>query len=173
MNHDSSAQPSDTGRDTAPWYRQFWPWFIIALPLSAVIAGTITLVIAYRNADDVVVDNYYQEGRAINRDLDEERLARRLGLRAQLSQHDGALSVQMLSKAPLPWPDTLSLTLRHPTQAIKDKQFVLKRASDQGLYRSKAPHLDGDWYVTLSDSRWRMEQRLAIGETPVTLESAL
>ena len=26
-------------RDTQPWYKYFWPWFIIALPASAVVAG--------------------------------------------------------------------------------------------------------------------------------------
>lgn len=26
-----------------PWYRQMWPWILIALPLSAVVACAITL----------------------------------------------------------------------------------------------------------------------------------
>ncbi|HEY3488245.1 MAG TPA: FixH family protein [Gammaproteobacteria bacterium] len=37
-----------------PWYRQFWPWFLIALPASALIASSITCVIALRHADEVV-----------------------------------------------------------------------------------------------------------------------
>ena len=40
-----------------PWYRQFWPWFIIALPASAVVASFITLWIAISNPDQVVVDD--------------------------------------------------------------------------------------------------------------------
>ncbi|MFT7320700.1 FixH family protein, partial [Congregibacter sp.] len=31
-----------------PWYQQFWPWFLIALPGSVVIAGLSTLYIANR-----------------------------------------------------------------------------------------------------------------------------
>jgi len=57
QNHDSNPVP---GQDV-PWYRQFWPWFIIALPASAVIASFITLWIAISNPDTMVVtDDEYQ-----------------------------------------------------------------------------------------------------------------
>lgn len=39
-----------------PWYRQFWPWFIIALPASVVIASMFTLWLAISNPDHLVVD---------------------------------------------------------------------------------------------------------------------
>ena len=45
-----------------PWYRQFWPWFIIALPVSAVIASFITLWLAVSNPVTLVVnDEEYRE----------------------------------------------------------------------------------------------------------------
>jgi len=50
--YSSETQP---GHDT-PWYRQFWPWFIIALPASAVAAGLLTLWIAMSNPDHLVID---------------------------------------------------------------------------------------------------------------------
>ena len=40
-----------------PWYRQFWPWFIIALPASAVVASFFTLWLAISNPDPLVVDD--------------------------------------------------------------------------------------------------------------------
>ena len=40
-----------------PWYRQFWPWFIIALPASAVIASFFTLWLAISNPDQLVVSD--------------------------------------------------------------------------------------------------------------------
>jgi hypothetical protein len=44
-----------------PWYRQFWPWFIIALPASAVIASFISLWLAVSNPDQLVVtDDEYR-----------------------------------------------------------------------------------------------------------------
>ena len=42
--------------DTEPWYKQFWPWFIIALPLTAVIASVATLLIAINNPDYIVLE---------------------------------------------------------------------------------------------------------------------
>ncbi len=35
--------------DSKPWYKQFWPWFVISLPATAVVAGLITVVIAVQN----------------------------------------------------------------------------------------------------------------------------
>jgi hypothetical protein len=44
-----------------PWYRQFWPWFIIALPASVVVASFITLWLAISNPDPLVIeDDEYQ-----------------------------------------------------------------------------------------------------------------
>jgi len=42
--------------DTKPWYKQFWPWFLISIPLLTVIAGIITLIIALKNPDYLVVE---------------------------------------------------------------------------------------------------------------------
>lgn len=45
-----------------PWYKQFWPWFIIALPASVVIASFFTLWLAISNPDHLVVtDGEYLE----------------------------------------------------------------------------------------------------------------
>ena len=50
-----------------PWYRQFWPWFIIALPASVVVASFITLWLAISNPDHLIIDdNEYQR---LNSDL--------------------------------------------------------------------------------------------------------
>ena len=34
-----------------PWFRQFWPWFLIAIPLAGIIMASITAAVAVRNAD--------------------------------------------------------------------------------------------------------------------------
>jgi uncharacterized protein len=39
-----------------PWYRQFWPWFLIAIPLAGVVMATITATYAYRHADIEIHD---------------------------------------------------------------------------------------------------------------------
>jgi len=47
--------------DAVPWYRQPWPWFLIALPAAAVIGSIVTVVLAIVSADGVVPD-YYERG---------------------------------------------------------------------------------------------------------------
>ncbi len=39
-----------------PWYREPWPWVIIAIPLAAVIMGITTLYLAVSNPDYLVID---------------------------------------------------------------------------------------------------------------------
>ena len=60
--------------DSQPWYRQFWPWFLIALPATVVVAGLTTWWIAAHKADSLVVDDYYKEGLAINRQLRKQNI---------------------------------------------------------------------------------------------------
>jgi len=38
-----------------PWYREPWPWVLIAIPLLAVIAGTVTFWLAVAHPDYLVV----------------------------------------------------------------------------------------------------------------------
>jgi hypothetical protein len=39
-----------------PWYKEPWPWVIIAIPASAVIMGFTTLYLAITNPDHLVVE---------------------------------------------------------------------------------------------------------------------
>ena len=48
--------------ENVPWFKQFWPWFIIALPAAAVIASFVTLWLAISNPDHVIVtDDEYRQ----------------------------------------------------------------------------------------------------------------
>ncbi|MFN2376686.1 MAG: FixH family protein [Candidatus Binatia bacterium] len=40
--------------DSKPWYRQFWPWFLILLPATSVVFSFATLYVALRDADEVL-----------------------------------------------------------------------------------------------------------------------
>lgn len=51
----------DDRTDTLPWYRQFWPWFIIALPSVVVVASIITIVIAVSSQDRLVKQDEHQK----------------------------------------------------------------------------------------------------------------
>lgn len=150
--------------DTAPWYRQFWPWFIIALPASAVVAGLTTLYIATINRDTLVEDDYYKEGLAINEDLARARRATELGITAELT-YDARTGEVVLATTGVP-DETRQLTLRfvHPTLAERDVTALVVRAAD-GRYRTQlAPLAAANWHVQLQPDAadWRLETRLAL-----------
>lgn len=41
-------------KQSAPWFKQFWPWFLIALPGSVVLASIFTLYLAVQHAPVVI-----------------------------------------------------------------------------------------------------------------------
>ena len=53
---DELSQP----RQANPWYREPWPWILMAGPATVVVAGIVTAWIAVANQDPLVVDNYYK-----------------------------------------------------------------------------------------------------------------
>lgn len=59
--------------DTVAWYKQFWPWFLIALPTIVVIASLFTVYIAVTNPDPVIEDDYYRQGLTINKKLEAQQ----------------------------------------------------------------------------------------------------
>jgi len=55
--------------DTKVWWRYGYVWFLIAGPLTVIVAGVITFNIAVRSPDPVIDQNYYQHGLDINKTL--------------------------------------------------------------------------------------------------------
>ncbi len=142
-----------------PWYRQFWPWFIMALPASAVVAGISTVVIAVKNQDSLVRDDWYKEGRAINQNMARDESAGRLGIVANVHVDalTGEITVSLKHDNPAQaTPSQLQLALSHPTQADADQSVVLLRGSD-GIYHGHLQRaLHGRFDIELGDSEWRL-----------------
>ena len=44
------------------WHREFWPWFIVALIGSVVLASVATIFLAFKFDDAAAVGNYQREG---------------------------------------------------------------------------------------------------------------
>lgn len=47
---------SPDGTEVRPWYREPWPWVLIALPLLTVIASGFTFWLAVSHPDDLVAE---------------------------------------------------------------------------------------------------------------------
>jgi hypothetical protein len=135
---------------TPPWYRHFWPWFILALLGTAVAASIATVLLAFANQDSLVRDDWYREGVAINRRLERDQNARRLGLRASASIDAASGEVHLeFTGAAAPQLAAIAFELSHPTQAHRDLRVVLARTAP-GRFRGQLPRgLDGRWYARL------------------------
>jgi hypothetical protein len=119
--------------ENLPWYRQFWPWFLIALPATVVVAGLSTVWIAARHADSLVVDDYYKDGLAINQRLFKQERARKLGISAHLDYLGGTIEVTLTGAVE---PPALTLNLSHPLDAALDHELSLAQIQP-GIYRTK------------------------------------
>ena len=147
----------NTALHSKPWYREPWPWFLISLPATAVIAGLATVWIAYQSADGLVVGDYYKAGLAINQTLARDDAARALALVATLQGEAGALMLTLTGRLPA-FPDQLTLTLAHPTRQGMDQTLMLSHAGG-GRYRASMPAMPpGKWHAQLTDtaSTWRL-----------------
>lgn len=140
-----------------PWYRQFWPWFLILLPGTAVVASLYTLIIANQYADDLVVDDYYKEGLAINRQLKRQNEARVLELRATFTSQQRQLDIQL--EGPIE-ASQLRLLLSHAMESDQDFAVPVQQIG-RGHYRVLLPQvLKGRWHWTLDEgvsSHWRLD----------------
>lgn len=144
------------------WYKQFWPWFLIILPLCAVVASFTTLKIALSNSDSLVAEDYYKEGKAINMDLSKVQYAKQLGMQFSLEQnHHEVLLTQHGGPA---YQAALKVEFYHPTLADKDLKLTVT-ADANHVYRITLPDvLTGPWEVRLEgfDGKWRIHQRVEL-----------
>jgi hypothetical protein len=156
-----------------PWYREPWPWFLISLPATAVIAGLTTVWIAATNSDGLVVGDYYKAGLAINQTLARDDAARELALAATIEQQDGTLALALAGRL-AGYPEQLSLTLAHPTRPGMDQTLSLHHAGG-GHYRAALPVMPaGKWHALLTDAKstWRLSGVVHTPfDQPVTLSA--
>ena len=162
--------------DTKPWYRQFWPWFIIALPAAAVVAGLTTLWISMQTTDSLILRSEDGIRKEADRRVTAQRLATELGLAALVDINRETSSVVAVVPAGKldDVPATLEFELSHPAFADRDVAITLNKAlpdAEGNLvwvgYLVNVP--DGRYYAVLragSDWRltaeWRGEASLAL-----------
>jgi hypothetical protein len=129
------------------------------MPLVAVIAGIATIWLAATSADGLVTDDYYKEGLAINRELARDRKAASLRLAATLFMRDEAHLALDLRGAMQSVPDSLLLTLTHPTRSGQDAKIHLQGMGN-GHYIGQIDDgvKPGKWRLILEDpgGGWRL-----------------
>jgi len=159
-------------RSATPWYREPWPWLLMAGPGIVIVASFVTLYLAISRADPMVVDNYYKEGLAINRVLERDRVASSKGYRAQVlvSADHTRLRVHVQSNDAL--PAQLRLRLIHPTKGGLDRELVLQQ-TQAGWYEGSVQLVQSvRWDVELGDlqQQWRLSGDWYPSDAAFTLE---
>ena len=142
--------------DTTPWYRQFWPWFLIVLPGSVVVAALTTVYIANKGADDLVVSDYYKNGLSINKQIEKQQRAASLGIEAQIFILEQTFQVRLKNH---PTQDTLRLILSHPLEADQDQEIPLAEVA-AGLYHGELIRpVSENWHWRLEPvaGEWRLD----------------
>ena len=184
----SSAQVPDDNmqrEDTDPWYRQFWPWFIIALPAFAVVAGLYTLWLAGQTTDSLVIQSDDGINVATERNIAAEQEAQRLGLIAiiDINADSGAVRVTISGDTDAGLSPSLQLQLRHPTMISRDAVIELQQAMrSPGGEPTWAGHFlsppTGRYYVFLSPgdaltpgAAWQLSGVWS-GQSSLTLDTA-
>ena len=155
--------------DTTHWYKQFWPWFLILLPGCAVVASIITIMIANKDNDGLVVDDYYKAGLAINQTMERKQRARELGLQAQFNYANTLITLRLGARDNTEIKDIAALKLNfiHPTQRRYDITVPLKHAGD-GQFIGQLEKLPAaNWYLQLEpagrkNKSWRIDARIQL-----------
>ena len=139
-----------------PWYREPWPWILIAGPAAVIAASMVTIYLAVASSDGLVAEDYYKQGLAINQVLAREDAAERLGLVARVDPRAGRLWLRLSGRAPL--PGALLVRLAYATRAGRDRELRLTRVGAD-LYEAALPALPpGHWRIHVDDpaGSWRL-----------------
>lgn len=146
-----------------PWYRQRWFWLVAAPPIAAVVGGLLTVWIAVRHADALVVDDYARIGRAFELDQSRDKRARSYGVRAalQLDRASGAFELTVHGVPAKP----LDLKLLHPTDPAGDRRLTVSPDAD-GRYVGRLKPLDATrraLEIASPQQGWRLRGVLPAG----------
>lgn len=148
--------------DTKPWYKQLWPWILIMLPVFAFARGGWAFYIMMQNQPEMVVDDYYREGRTINNRLEKYREAALRNLEAHVLVIGNRAVVRFAENAVL--GETLHLDFHHTTLGAQDFDVVAERSGEL-LYVATLPHTPrGRFRLVVSDDskEWRLRVTLDV-----------
>lgn len=149
--------------DSKPWYKQFWPWFVIALPMASVAISLTLVYYAVKYKVSLVRENWYKDGVAINVELDEQKKAKQDGLKAFVTYtaKDNTIMVRIKNLDTRVEPE-LTLDLIHPTLEKRDQTVELVRTPDNAYFAKLTSTPSGFYYthITSEKGHWEIDSKV-------------
>jgi len=153
-----------------PYYREFWFWGVMAPLIAVQFVVAALLTAALYGADDVVVDNYYKQGRLINQSFAQDARATELELVADLSfnMDSGEVTLAVSAVESLSLPGRLLLVMDHPVRAELDQHLELRRTGERRYSAELDRAPEHEWFLTLypeldldqrREAQWRLRGR--------------
>ncbi|MEI8656312.1 FixH family protein [Vibrio sp. Hal054] len=144
-----------------PWYKQFWPWFLIILPLTVVVWTIVTVIVFSNNSVSLVTEDYYKKGKGINVDLSKIHIAKDLGLNAAVSSQGNEIIIQF-NKGKLDHYPAIQAMFAHRTLADRDFSQLIT-ADAKGNYKiTRDDEMQGPWFIELTphNGEWLVQGRV-------------
>lgn len=148
--------PGDMQQARLPWFREPWPWILMAGPAVVVVAAAVTLWLAIKSSDGLVTDDYYKQGIEINKTVARDELAAMLELGARL-RFEAGLALTLTAREGVTLPGEVRVSFIHPTRDGLDRTLALQGSG--GEYRGPLPDLaPGQWQLLIEDPAraWRL-----------------
>ena len=150
---------TNMNQDTTPWFKQFWPWFLISIPFITICYCALMIYMAITTENSLVSDNYYKDGLAINQSLSMDKKAKELNISAELNSFESSRVSLKLNGDFSETPSFLTLKLLHPT--IDGRDIDIKLLPEPGgIYSAllETP-LKGRWHIDIisQDATWRLK----------------
>ncbi|MFN3236082.1 MAG: FixH family protein [Pseudomonadales bacterium] len=154
--------------------RSYWPYALFSIPFAAVLFGIVMITTALYFPDDVVVDQYYKEGMAINERIADSEKAKALKI-AAVVKLDELVSAEITGST----NSLHQLNFHHVTDENRDlslnlikqgERFVALESSGVSAQMAEP----GVWYVELVgvEQQWRLTRRLKMPLTEFALGEA-
>lgn len=153
-----------------PWYREPWPWILMAGPVIVIVAAIYTAYLAVSSSDGLVADDYYKQGLAVNKTIASSEFAQKQGLAVSLRVVPDGFAIKLSARDKgFVAPQALLVTLSHPTRAGLDQTTTFARVGDEYAGNLRLP-ASGHWIVLIEDEAktWRLMGNVVLpasGET--------
>lgn len=153
-----------------PWYKQFWPWFLISLPVTVmIVCGVIIYLSVSQGNFSMVVDDYYKRGKTINAIIEHVEEAQRRNISFEFIANNGVFELRYKTGKPEEL-SALKVHFIHATQASKDFDLMVTGSAD-GTYRTEIPKdIGGKWTITVEpfDGVWKVSEKYQLPKAEFT-----